>query len=77
MFRERDVEDPPGPVSVEITHYDIETIQEMVREDRVNFEEALDEDAKVRMLQQQVGLKAFYPFEIEVQDAGAARRVEL
>ena len=49
----------------------------MVREDRVNFEEALDEDAKVRMLQQQVGLKAFYPFEIEVQDAGAARRVEL
>ncbi len=76
-FRERDVEDPPGPVNVEITYHREEEIREMVREDRVNFDEDLDEEAKVRMLQQQVGLNAVYPFEIEVLDAGAGRTVEL
>lgn len=76
-FREREVEDPPGPVSVEITSYDEDAIREMVREDRVNFEEELDDEARVRTLRQQVRLNAVYSFEIEVLDGGAARRVEL
>jgi hypothetical protein len=75
-LRERDVEDPPGPVVVEITYYDEEKIRELVREDRVRFEDDLDDEAKVRMLQQQVEFNAVYPFEIDVLDVGAARRID-
>jgi hypothetical protein len=76
-FRERDVEDPPGPVVVEITAYDEDKLRELIREDRVAFEEDLDDEAKIRMLQRQVNFNAVYPFEIEVLDPGAARRVEI
>ncbi|MHB8059971.1 MAG: DUF2254 domain-containing protein [Gaiellaceae bacterium] len=76
-FRERDVADPPGAVKVEITAYDEERIRQLVREDRVPFEEDLDDEAKVRMLQQQVTLNAVYPLEISVVDAAAARHVPL
>jgi hypothetical protein len=76
-FRERNVEDPPGPVRVELTYYDEEALREMVRKNRVNFEEGLDEDARVRMLQQQVLLDAVYPFEIAVVDDQAARYLEV
>lgn len=76
-FQEHGVEDPPGPVRVEITSLDEGELREIVREERVKFDEELDEDAKVRLLQRQVILDAVYPFDIVLVDNQAARYVEL
>jgi hypothetical protein len=76
-FREPDVVDPPGPVTVEVTAPDEETIRGLVREDRVEFQEELDGEAKVKRLQQQVVVESVYPFQIDVLDADAARRVDV
>jgi hypothetical protein len=76
-FREPDVVDPAGPVTVEVTVPDEEKIRELVREERVEFHEELEDEAKVRRLQQQVVVDAIYPFQIDVLDAGAARRVDV
>ena len=76
-FKEPDVVDPPGPVRVEVTLPDEEKIRELVREDRVDFPEEVDDEAKVRRLQQQVVVDAVYPFQIDLVDADAARRVDM
>ncbi len=76
-FKEPDVADPPGPVRVEVTAPNEEKIRELVREDRVEFPEELDDEAKVRKLQQQVVVDAVYPFQIEAVDADAARHVDV
>jgi hypothetical protein len=76
-FRERDAADPPGPVTVEVTAHDEEKVRELVRDDRVEFDEEFDEEAKVRRLRQQVVIDAIYPFEIDVLDAAAERHVDL
>jgi hypothetical protein len=76
-FRERDATDPPGPVTVELTAPDEEKVRELVRDERVEFDEEFDEEAKVRRLRQQVVIDAIYPFEIGVLDVAAARHVDL
>lgn len=76
-FRERDVPDPAGPVTVEVTAPDEEKVRQLVREDRVEFDEELDDEAKVRRLRQQVVVDAIYPFEVDVSDAAAARHLDL
>lgn len=76
-FKESDAADPPGPVTVELTSHTEDEIRELVREDRINFDENLDEEAKVRRLMQQVLVNAIYPFDIEVVDANAAGRVNI
>ena len=77
QFRERDVADPPGPLDIEITYYDEANVRDLVREERVPFDEAADEEAKVRLLQQRVYFNAVYPFEINVVHLGAARRIDI
>jgi len=74
-FRELDVQDPPGPVRVEIKDYDETAIRQLVAAGRINFEEELTDEEQVRMIQQRVSLDAVYPFEIVVVDPAAARRV--
>jgi hypothetical protein len=77
VFKESDTDDPPGPVTVEITGRTKEELRDLVRQGRVNFDENLDEDARVRRLLQHVLVDAIYPFEIEVVDANAARHVNI
>ncbi|HVU78845.1 MAG TPA: hypothetical protein VHC67_14800 [Gaiellaceae bacterium] len=77
IFKESDNPDPPGPVTVEITAHTEDEVRDLVRQDRVNFDESLDEDARVRRLLQHVVVDAVYPFDIEVVDAHAARHVNV
>jgi hypothetical protein len=76
-FKEPDVLDPPGPVTVKVTAFDEDEIRELVRQHRVEFDEEVDEEAKVRRLQQQVLVDAVYPFQIDLVDADAGRRVDV
>jgi hypothetical protein len=75
VFKESDAPDPPGPVTVEITARTEEEVRDLVRQERVNFDE--DEDTRVRRLLQHVAVDAIYPFDIEIVDANAARHVNV
>ena len=44
-------------------------MRDLVRQERVNFDENLDEDTRVRRLLQHVAVDAIYPFDIEIVDA--------
>jgi hypothetical protein len=77
IFKESDAADRPCPVTVELSTHTEDEIRELVRQDRINFDESLDEDAKVRRLMQQVLVDAIYPFDIELVDPDAARRVSV
>jgi hypothetical protein len=77
VFKESDTPDPPGPVTVEVASHTEDEVRELVRQGRIAFDENLDEDARVRQLMGRVAVEAIYPFDIEIVDANAARRVNI
>jgi hypothetical protein len=76
-FQEWETSAGGDSLEVEVQAFDEAAARDAITSGRVNFEDGMTEDEKLRLLQRRVRVSARYAFEIEVVDLQAARRLEV
>lgn len=76
-FREWETSGEGDSLQIALQAFDEAAAREAITSRRVNFDEGMTEEEKLRLLQLRVRISARYAFEIEVTDLQAARRLEV